>query len=81
MSSTTVDPYCPLGQASQAVAFENGFNVGFALFQAVKVTIETFAKHGDWSIESAETIRGYNEASPAQHVKALRPAMMKTFGF
>jgi len=31
MSSSTVDPYCPTGQASQAVAFENGVNVGFAM--------------------------------------------------
>jgi hypothetical protein len=31
MSSSTVDPYCPTGQASQAVAFENGFKVGFAM--------------------------------------------------
>ena len=31
MSSSTVDPYCPLGQASQAVAFENGFKVGCAM--------------------------------------------------
>jgi hypothetical protein len=31
MSSSTVDPYCPTGQASQAVALENGFKVGFAM--------------------------------------------------
>jgi hypothetical protein len=31
MSSSTVDPYCPLGQASQAVALENGLKVGFAM--------------------------------------------------
>ena len=30
MSSSTVDPYCPTGQASQAVASENGFKVGRA---------------------------------------------------
>ena len=31
MSSSTVDPYCPTGQALQAVAFENGFKVGSAM--------------------------------------------------
>ena len=31
MSSSTGDPYCPAGQASQAVVFENGFKVGFAM--------------------------------------------------
>ena len=31
MSSSTADPYCPTGQASQAVALENGFKVGFAM--------------------------------------------------
>ena len=31
MSSSTADPYCPNGQASQAVALENGFNVGDAM--------------------------------------------------
>ena len=31
MSSSTSDPCCPTGQASQAVALENGFNVGFAM--------------------------------------------------
>jgi len=30
MSSSTVDPCCPAGQASQAVAWENGFKLGFA---------------------------------------------------
>jgi len=31
MSSSTVDPYCPTGQVSQAVALENGFKVGCAM--------------------------------------------------
>jgi hypothetical protein len=31
MSSSTDDPCCPAGQASQAVVVENGFNVGFAM--------------------------------------------------
>ena len=31
MSSSTADPCWPTGQASQAVALENGFNVGFAM--------------------------------------------------
>jgi len=31
MSSSTADPYCPTGQASQAVAFENGFKFGCAM--------------------------------------------------
>ena len=31
MSSSTADPCCPTGQASQAVALENGFNVGCAM--------------------------------------------------
>ena len=31
MSSSIADPCCPAGQASQAVAWENGFNVGFAM--------------------------------------------------
>ena len=31
MSSLTADPYCPTGQASQAVASENGFKLGCAM--------------------------------------------------
>jgi len=31
MSSSTVDPYCPTGQVSQAVALTNGFKVGWAM--------------------------------------------------
>ena len=31
MSSFTADPYCPTGQASQAVASENGFKLGCAM--------------------------------------------------
>jgi hypothetical protein len=31
MSSSTDDPCCPAGQASQAVVVENGFKVGFAM--------------------------------------------------
>ena len=31
MSSSTVDPYCPTGQASQAVALENVFELGSAM--------------------------------------------------
>jgi hypothetical protein len=31
MSSSTVDPYCPTGQASQAFALEHVFKLGFAM--------------------------------------------------
>ena len=76
MSSSTADPYCPIGQAAQAVASENGCRLGCAMY----VPGEQHPKRAVLvpKLSNALVIPGKDSHVPPQRVR-VKPLLKNMF--